>query len=244
MCTFNDERPFSRWWLVIIVIIQMMMAFVIILTEIGNILVDFWFTNVFAGLWTGLFIFASALSICCGVNCCKTSEMGPKCAAWLNGLSLVPLSLLIAFDIAFLVNPYMCILTPACASQTPLTSYQFMQNLPAFSNYTSYNSKKLFRLIQISCAGLAFILCIIYIVSYRIILKRIQLENTTTTGPVVSAVPTQGSTQRPPVNAIKTDVATIDSLNSNRAYPELPEDIPPWSISNPTTGSSLFSPPY
>jgi hypothetical protein len=38
-----------------------------------------------------------------------------------------------------------------------------IQSIPTFQNYTSYDSKKFFLEIQVGCAGVAFVISLIYI---------------------------------------------------------------------------------
>jgi hypothetical protein len=78
--------------------------------------------------------------------------------------ALVGLGALIGFDIYFLIYPYTCLLTSTCTSNPSVTSYQFMQALPAFKSYTSYDSKRLFFYIQIGCAGLCFLILLIHLI--------------------------------------------------------------------------------
>lgn len=76
---------------------------------------------------------------------------------------------LIVFDVLFILDPTMCLLTPTCASQAQVFSYNnIVQTIPQFQSYTIYDSKKLFLQIQVGCAGLAFLISLIYIIIFLI----------------------------------------------------------------------------
>jgi hypothetical protein len=87
-------------------------------------------------------------------------------------LTLVGLGALIGFDIYFLIYPYACLLTSTCTSNPAVTSFRFMQALPAFTSYTAYNSKQLFFYIQIGCAGLCFLIILIHLIVSCISFKK------------------------------------------------------------------------
>jgi hypothetical protein len=134
---------------------------------------DFWHTNIFGGIWASIIllinwilIFATGkwpkresrcerdvrfLSVCC------TTTIGTStCALVWNIITLMALSVLIGFDIIFILNPFACVLTSTCSSQPQVISLNFiMQLFPPFKNYSSYDSKKFFLQIQVGCAGRA-----------------------------------------------------------------------------------------
>jgi hypothetical protein len=113
--------------------------------------------------------------------CCTTTIRASTCAFIWNIITLLALGVLIAFDIIFIINPYTCVLTPTCSTQSQIVSLNsIMQLIPAFENYTSYDSKKFFLEIQVGCAskeknswvfflrtifsiGVAFVISLIYI---------------------------------------------------------------------------------
>ncbi|CAF0849426.1 unnamed protein product [Rotaria sp. Silwood1] len=99
--------------------------------------------------------------------CCRTTVGTSTCSFVWHGITLVALSVVIAFDILFILNPYICLSTSTCSTQSQLTSINYIiQKIPQFSSYTIYDSKKFLFEIQIGCAGLAFALTIIYIVIF------------------------------------------------------------------------------
>ncbi len=86
--------------------------------------------------------------------CCTTTIRASTCAFIWNLITLLALGVLIAFDIIFILNPYTCILTPTCSTQPEVFSLNsVMQLIPAFKDYTTYDSKEFFLKIQVSCAG-------------------------------------------------------------------------------------------
>ncbi len=75
----------------------------------------------------------------------------------------------------FLTNPYACLLTPTCSSQSQLISLNFiLQTIPQFSSYSIYDSKKLFLKIQVGCAAAAFVISLLYIIIFLVC--RIKLD--------------------------------------------------------------------
>jgi hypothetical protein len=90
--------------------------------------------------------------------------------------------MLIIFDVIFILNPYTCILTPTCSTQSQVVSLNYIvQTISQFQYYSIYDSKKLFLEIQVGCAGLAFVLSIIYIVIFIVcrlkLRKRVTVDN-------------------------------------------------------------------
>jgi hypothetical protein len=84
-------------------------------------------------------------------------------------ITLIAVGVLIAFDIIFITNPSTCILTPTCTNQSQITSINSaIQTIPQFSNYTIYDSKKLFLEIQVGCAGAAFLISIVFIITFLV----------------------------------------------------------------------------
>ena len=80
-------------------------------------------------------------------------------------MSTVALLVLIGFDIAFLINPSICLLPLfSCTSQTTLDSFHYV--IPPLVDYTQADAKRLYRYIQIGCAGLALIFSMIFFVFY------------------------------------------------------------------------------
>lgn len=86
--------------------------------------------------------------------CCTTTIRASTCAFIWNIITLLALGVLIVFDVIFILNPYTCVLTSTCSTQPQVISLNsLMQLIPAFKNYTSYDSKKFFLQIQVGCAG-------------------------------------------------------------------------------------------
>ena len=86
--------------------------------------------------------------------CCTPTIGASTCAFIWNIISLIGLGVLIVFDIIFILNPFTCVLTATCATQPQVISFtSLMQLIPAFKNYSSYDLKKFFLQIQVSCAG-------------------------------------------------------------------------------------------
>jgi hypothetical protein len=119
--------------------------------------------------------------------CCTTTVRASTCSFVWNIITLIAFATLIVFDVIFILNPYTCILTPTCSTQSPLTSINsVIQSIPQFSNYTTYNSKTLFLEIQVGCAGLAFLLSIIYIIIF--IVCRLKFRKRTITDNPTAAI--------------------------------------------------------
>jgi Na+/melibiose symporter-like transporter len=120
--------------------------------------------------------------------CCTTTVRASTVSLIWNFITLIVLAVLIAFDIVFITNPYTCLLTPSCSSQSQLTSTNFLtQTGSQFQYYSIYDSKKLFLEIQVGCAGLAFILTIVYIIIFlvcRLKLRKRALEDNPAAGVV------------------------------------------------------------
>lgn len=154
----------------------------IFFTEVLNILMDFWYTNVFGGIWVSIILFVNWIlifvtgrekekivlrSIVSLLVCCTTTLRASTCSLVWHVITVVACALLIAFDIVFVLNPYTCLLTSTCSSQSQVISLNFlMQTLPQFSTYTSYDSKQLILEIQLGCTCLAFLLSIVYIIIF------------------------------------------------------------------------------
>ena len=157
---------------------------IILVTEIFNILMDFWHTNVFGGIWASIIllinwilIFVTGISCFSCIHfsiddffslvCCASTVRASTCSFIWNFITLVTFAVLIVFDVIFILNPYTCILTPTCDSQPQSFSFNYIvQTIPQFENYSLYDSKKLFLEIQVGCAGLAFLTSVIYIVVF------------------------------------------------------------------------------
>lgn len=123
--------------------------------------------------------------------CCKPTVRASTCSFAWNFITLIALATLIVFDIIFILNPYTCILTPTCSTQSEIISLNYIvQQISQFKNYTIYDSKKLFLEIQVGCAGLAFLISIVYIIIFLIcrlkLRKRSIIDN-----PAVAAIPPQ-----------------------------------------------------
>ncbi|CAM4806392.1 unnamed protein product [Rotaria magnacalcarata] len=160
------KRSWPRCLLGFISSTESFVALVILLTEAGNVLVDFWHTNLFGGVWTSFVLFINIILIYSTV-CCITTIGASTCAFMWNLLTLLTLAALIALDIIFIMNPTTCWLTPTCSEQPQVVSLNYLiQMIPIFKNYTPYDSKKLFLEIQLGCAGVACIISFIYIITY------------------------------------------------------------------------------
>ena len=89
-----------------------------------------------------------------------------KCCSWYSIvsdiLSLISLCVLLGFDIYFIVNINTCLLTSTCTSRASITSFQFMNSLPAFSSYSTDQSKRLFLYIQVSCGGCCILIVLVH----------------------------------------------------------------------------------
>ncbi|CAF2469618.1 unnamed protein product [Rotaria sp. Silwood2] len=160
------KRSWPRCLLGSIASIEAFIGVIILLTECCNILMDFWHTNIFGGIWASIIVFINVIVIYATV-CCITTIGSSTCALIWNLLTLLTLGTLIAFDVIFILNPDTCFLTPTCSTQSQIISLNYiMQMIPPFKNYTSYDSKKIFLEIQVGCAGVACIISFIYIVIY------------------------------------------------------------------------------
>jgi hypothetical protein len=53
----------SKCWQICIGVLLLLLSIVIALTEVGNVLVEFWHTNVFAGFWASLLVVQSAIAV-------------------------------------------------------------------------------------------------------------------------------------------------------------------------------------
>jgi len=125
--------------------------------------------------------------------CCKSTVRASTCSFAWNFVTLLALAALIAFDIIFILNPYTCILTSTCSSQTALTQANFITSaVSQFRNYSTYDSKKLYLEIQVGCAGVAFLLSLIYIIVFLICRLKLR-QRTLIDNPNAVVVPqTQG----------------------------------------------------
>ncbi len=134
--------------------------------------------------------------------CCKTTIRASTYSFVWNFITLVALATLIVFDIIFILNPYTCILTPTCSTQSEIISINVVaQGFPQFKNYTIYNSKQLLLEIQVGCAGVAFLTNMIYIIVFLVC--RLQLrKRTIIDNPAAAIIPQQRGlriAQAPPV---------------------------------------------
>ncbi|CAF4076828.1 unnamed protein product, partial [Rotaria sp. Silwood2] len=117
--------------------------------EIFNILVDFWHTNIFGGIWASIILLINWILIFVHV-CCTTTVGESTCSFVWHWITLVALGVVIAFDI-----------------------------IPQFSSYTIYDSKKFLLEIQVGCTGLVFILTIIYIIIFIVCRIKFSKRDTT-----------------------------------------------------------------
>ncbi|CAF3489359.1 unnamed protein product [Rotaria sp. Silwood1] len=160
------KRSWPRCVLGSVASIEIFVGLIIFLTEICNILMDFWHTNVFGGIWASIMIFINVIVIYATV-CCITTIGSSTCALIWNLLTLLTLGVLIAFDVIFILDPYTCFLTPTCSTQSQIISLNYLiQMIPSFKDYTSYDSKKLFLEIQVGCAGKNYDFTFFYTIDY------------------------------------------------------------------------------
>ncbi|CAF4557341.1 unnamed protein product, partial [Rotaria sp. Silwood2] len=139
----------------------------------------FWHTNIFGGIWASIILLINWILIFVHV-CCTTTVGESTCSFVWDWITLIALDVVIAFDIVFIVNPYTCLLTSTCSTQSQLTSINYIiQKISQFSSYTIYDSKKFLLEIQVGCTGLVFILTIIYIIIF--IVCRIKFSKRDTT---------------------------------------------------------------
>src|SRR4051812_24509858 len=60
---FDKKWKKFRTVFIILGIFQLLLAIIIALTEFGNVLQDFWYTNVFGGFWTCGILFISVITL-------------------------------------------------------------------------------------------------------------------------------------------------------------------------------------
>ncbi|CAF0851737.1 unnamed protein product [Adineta ricciae] len=181
------KRSWPRCFLGLITIVEVLLGLVIFLTEVLNILMDFWHTNIFGGIWASFTILINWILLYMTV-CCRTTVGASTCALFWNLITLIALGVLIAFDIIFILNPYTCLLTSTCSTQPQVISLNsIMQLIPAFHDYSSYDSKKFFLQIQVGCAGGAFLISLLYIIIY--IVCRMKLNGHVRDIPKVASAP-------------------------------------------------------
>ncbi|CAF4049782.1 unnamed protein product [Rotaria magnacalcarata] len=186
--------------------------------------------------------FGIAIAIGCSKNIC-----GDTYSIISGVLSLLSLGTLIGFDIVFIINPYTCILTPTCTSRVSLTSFGFVQALSPFTNYSSYDSKRLFFYIQIACGASAFLLSLIQLLILRFLRQKKNFQLTQAAPiPQNSKAPSKPSTLKslPPLVSVKV-VPTRPTTAQQLANEVRGLSHPPlWSISNPTIFQSSYTPPF
>ncbi|UJR30891.1 hypothetical protein I4U23_018401 [Adineta vaga] len=179
------KRSWPRCFLGLLLVIETVIGVVIFLTEVLNILMDFWHTNIFGGIWASFAIFINWTLLCTAV-CCRSTIGTATCSLIWNIITLLALGVLIAFDIIFILNPYTCLLTSTCSSQPQFINLNsLIQLIPGFQNYTSYDSKRFFLQIQVGCAGAAFLISLIYIIIYIVCKVKLRVH--------VQDVPTKAS---------------------------------------------------
>ncbi|CAF1409081.1 unnamed protein product [Adineta ricciae] len=172
-------------------------AFVMfILTELCSVAANFWVTNVFAGGWCGIIVLIHAIFLFIA-GLCSPGPSSAFRAALLTILMFIACGALIAFDIAFIVQPSTCILTSSCsdnAYSSSVFSYSFRSSFfsvfnswDPFKTYTQNQVKLLCQAIQLGLAGLCIIVGIVYLVIYFECLRRLkkhqQLGNNSSPNP-------------------------------------------------------------
>ncbi|CAF0957916.1 unnamed protein product [Didymodactylos carnosus] len=165
--------------------IEIILGLAIFITEILNIIVEFWYMNVFGGIWGSIILFINWITIYTTV-CCSPTIGASTCSLVWNILTIIAMGALVGFDISFILNPSTCLLTPTCTTQSEIINLQFiMTNIAPFKNYTFYDSKKLFLEIQVGCAGLALLLSIIYVIIYIVCKNKLKNQTTSTSDRVI-----------------------------------------------------------
>jgi len=171
------QKSWPRCFFALSASVQVVLGIVIFVTEVFNVVMEFWYMNVFGGVWGSIVLLINWITIYSTV-CCSPSVRRSTCSLVWNIITLITMGVLIAFDIVFILNPSTCLLTPSCATQSEIISLNFiMTSISQFKYYTTFDSKKLFLEIQVGCAGLAFVLSLIYIVVY--IVCKVKLKNRT-----------------------------------------------------------------
>lgn len=174
---------------------------ILLVTEVFNILMDLWHANVFGGIWAGIILFVnwilifvtgmksfsvhSSLDRSFYLVCCATTVTASTFSLVWNCITLIAVGTLIVFDVLFIIDPTMCILTPTCSTQPQTFSFNYVvQSISQFQSYSIYDSKKLFLQIQVGCASLAFLISVIYIIVFLVcrlkLRERAIIDNPTT----------------------------------------------------------------
>ncbi|CAF3482347.1 unnamed protein product [Rotaria sp. Silwood1] len=158
-------------------IIELIAVLVLFITEFGNVGVNFWTTNVFAGGWCGLIMLIHVILLF--VAGCGAPKLPPAFRAVIvTVIALVACITLIGFDAYFIAQPTACLLTSSCttnAASNATFSYGFrqwfftlMNNWGPFKTYTESQAKLFVQAMQLGIGGLCLILCIIYLVIYYV----------------------------------------------------------------------------
>ncbi|CAF4117595.1 unnamed protein product [Rotaria magnacalcarata] len=232
----KQPSQFKKNWmkyripLTIFGILHIILAVIIALAEFANELQDFWYTNVFGGFWVSFILFITTVVLFVSVYCNGSTKWF---LLW-NILNTIALLVLIGFDIAFLIDPSICLLPlSSCTSQATLNSFHYV--IPPVVIYTQVGAKRLYRYIQIGCVGLALIFSVIFFVLYYCSKPNGQV------GLYPSPDPTlQKKVKQPEPPAI---VASMEYISDEMLKPPKDSQLPPWPIVGPTIGPILGAPP-
>ncbi|CAF0910691.1 unnamed protein product [Adineta steineri] len=193
------KRSWPRCFIAFLAALEMLLGLIIFLTEAGNILMDFWHTNIFGGIWAGIVIFIHWILLFV-TACCTPTVGAARCALIWNLVALVALGNLIGFDIIFILHPDICLLTPTCSTQPQVVSLiDLLQKVPVFKYYTTHTAKKLFLEIQVVCVGIVFLMCLMYIVVYIACRMNIRTRVQDSSTIAASAPPCSGAHHEFPV---------------------------------------------
>lgn len=176
-----NEKVFLHFWpkcfIAFMGVIGLIVVILLFITELGNIAANFWTANVFAGGWCGIVLLIHSILVLLS-GCCSPGTKSAYRAVIVSVIGLVATAALISFDATFVARPSMCILTPSCvensASNTTF-SYSFRESFftvfnswGPFKSYKESHVKFLCQTIQLGVGGLAFILCLLYLIIYYV----------------------------------------------------------------------------
>ncbi|CAF1403184.1 unnamed protein product [Adineta ricciae] len=213
-------------------LIFLFMSVVFAVTEVGNMFLHFWYTNVFAGCWTSVILFHYTITVF--INNCGSMRRLKKYAIFSSILLILSLAALIGFDILFIVRPETCLLTSNCTEQAVFLSPEFIFDISILAEYNQQELKQLIFFIQLGCAAFCLCACIIYLMK-ECCCTSIQVHDTgraSRSNNTISSLAAQ--TPIRPRSEKKTE-----SVNLKTG-----KHIPIWSTSNPITIQISIAPPF
>ncbi|CAF2502315.1 unnamed protein product [Rotaria sp. Silwood2] len=184
-----NETIFSEVWpkcfVIFMAIIELIAVLILFITEFGNVGVNFWTTNVFAGGWCGLIMLIHVILLF-ATGCGSPKPLPAFRAVIVTVIAILACITLIGFDAYFIAQPTTCLLTSSCttnAASNATFSYNFrqwfftlMNNWGPFKTDTESQAKLFVHAMQLGIGGLCFLLCIIYFIIYYVCANKSKVQ--------------------------------------------------------------------